>query len=521
MRWRGGVIATIVAAAALGVANPAEASGPGVGTGTGNKTVVRTDAGPVRGSAADGYLSFQGIPYAAAPVGALRWRDPRPVTGWSAPRDATAPGSPCPQGPGEAPSDDEDCLYLNVAVPGGPRRRPRPVIVFIPGGGFVIGAGADYDAHRMAIRGDVIIVTINYRLGVFGFFGYPGLAGSGDFGLADQQAALRWVHRNAAAFGGDPGNVTVAGNSAGAWSVCALLAAPGTAGLFGRALVESGPCTGTEARPFAPYGRPVSAVRAAGVTVAGQLGCTGGPTAVLACLRRQSVPALLAKNDAFAAPAYGTPLLPLDPGVALRRGLIHRVPVLIGNNHDEDYATAGGVIQAGSPVTAANWAETLTGLFVPATAARVLAHYPVTTDAAAGPALGAVLGDWNWACPTQTTERLLSGRVPTYGYEFADPNAPNIVLPNPPFPVRASHATEVSYLFDPGGWMVPLTPEQRRLSETMMDYWTSFARTGDPNTAGRPYWARYRGQPQSLAPDAIHPVDAAGEHQCSFWATVR
>ncbi|MEN3356285.1 MAG: para-nitrobenzyl esterase, partial [Mycobacteriales bacterium] len=351
-RWRGPLIAVLAAVAAGAAAGPlpAAAAGP-----TPGGPIVRTDAGPVRGTAADGYLNFQGIPYAAPPVGALRWRDPRPPGRWSAPRDATAPASPCPQGPGEVPSDNEDCLYLNVAAPATPAARPLPVLVWIPGGGFTIGAGTDYDAHRMAIRGGIIVVTINYRLGVFGFFGYPGLPGSGDYGLADQQAALRWVHRNAAAFGGDPGNVTVAGNSAGAWSVCAQLTSPATAALFSKALVESGPCTGTEARPFAPFGRPVAAVRAAGSQTAADLGCTG-PSA-LACLRRQPVPALLAHDDAFTAPAFGTPLLPADPGAALRAGRFHRVPVLIGNNHDEDLALAAGVIKAGTEITAANWPD--------------------------------------------------------------------------------------------------------------------------------------------------------------------
>jgi para-nitrobenzyl esterase len=515
------VVAAVVAGvAATALAGPAGA-GPAAAT-AGTGPLVWTDTGPLRGAAADGYLNFQGIPYAAPPVGPLRWRDPQPVPRWSAPRDATAPASPCPQGPGEIPSENEDCLYLNVAVPQPVTSgRPRPVLVWIHGGGFAIGAGADYDAHRMAIRGDVIVVTINYRLGIFGFFGFPGLAGSGTFGLADQQAALRWVQRNAAAFGGDPGNVTVGGNSAGAYSVCAHLAAPSSAGLFSKALVESGPCTGRESRPFAPFDRPLASVRAAGSQAADELGCTDARTA-LACLRRLAVPTLLARTQDFTAPAVGTRLLPTDPGAALRAGRFQHVPILIGNNHDEDLSLAAGIVKAGTEITAANWPETLRGFFTPAVAARVQARYPVTDDAAAGPALGTVLGDWNWACPTQASERLLAARVPTYGYEFADPAPPNIVLPDPPFPVGASHATEVSYLFDPAGWQVPLTPAQQGLADAMMRYWTNFARTGNPNGTGLPAWSRYRGRVQSLAPgaDGITPADAGRTHRCAFWSTV-
>jgi para-nitrobenzyl esterase len=180
--------------------------------------VVLTDAGPVRGTVTDDHHRFQGIPYAASTAGELRWRPPQPVRPWAQVRDATRPGPMCPQQPSsyaEVASLVEDCLCLNVTVPkaAGPQR-PRPVLVWIHGDG-AIGAGSFFDARRLATIGDVVAVTINYRLGIFGAFGYPGLDGSGAFGLQDQQAALRWVARNAAAFGGDPGNVTVFGESYG------------------------------------------------------------------------------------------------------------------------------------------------------------------------------------------------------------------------------------------------------------------------------------------------------------------
>jgi para-nitrobenzyl esterase len=207
--------------------------------------IVMTGSGPVRGVRGPAVDSYQGIPYAQPPTGDLRWRAPRPVRPWTTAIDATTPGPACAQNePGKPagttlPGSGEDCLYLNVTTPRGQR---RPVIVWIHGGGNTAGTGSEYDATRMATRGDVVVVTINYRLGVFGFFGYPGLSGSGAFGLQDQQAALRWVRANAAAFGGDPGNVTVAGESAGGVDICAQLTAPGSAGLFARAILQSGSC---------------------------------------------------------------------------------------------------------------------------------------------------------------------------------------------------------------------------------------------------------------------------------------
>jgi para-nitrobenzyl esterase len=178
--------------------------------------VVQTDAGPVRGTVTDDHRLFQGIPYAASTAGELRWRPPQPARPWTQVRDATRPGPMCPQQPSsyaDVASVAEDCLCLNVVVPrtAGPQ---RPVMVWIHGDG-AIGAGSFFDARRLATVGDVMVVMINYRLGIFGAFGYPGLEGSGAFGLQDQQAALGWVVRNAAAFGGDPGNVTVFGESYG------------------------------------------------------------------------------------------------------------------------------------------------------------------------------------------------------------------------------------------------------------------------------------------------------------------
>ncbi|ARF53589.1 carboxylesterase/lipase family protein [Streptomyces gilvosporeus] len=484
-------------------------------------TTVRTHGGLVRGAAHDGYRTFEGIPYAAPPVGRLRWAPPRRAAPWPGVRDATRPASACPQPAGEVPggSTDEDCLHLNVTTPDGAGpARPRPVIVWLHGGGFTTGAGNSYDARRMATRGDVVVVTVNYRLGALGFLAHHGLPGSGTFGLADQQAALRWVRAEIGAFGGDAHNVTLAGESAGGYSVCAQLAAPGAAGLFDRAIIESGPCTGRPDRPFAPSSVPLSTARATGADLAAKVGC-GSAHDVTACLRRVPVSRLLAAQNTDQQPAYATPLLPRDPAAAIAAGRFHHVPVLIGNNHDEGNGWAAGIVQAGNPVTPDTWPGVAAAFFpVPGQAKAIVREYPVhRTDG--GPVFGAVIGDADFACPTARTGSLLATQVPVWQYEFADEHAPPLIPGTPPFPLGAPHASELPYLFDLGGRPRDLTPAQHRLADTMVDYWTRFARTADPNGPSLPRWSRQA--VLSLAPDHIVPTRTAQRrHHCAFWNAV-
>ncbi|MGW2617842.1 carboxylesterase/lipase family protein [Streptomyces sp. NPDC001500] len=479
-------------------------------------TTVRTQDGPVRGAAHDGYRTFEGIPYAAPPVGRLRWAAPRPAAPWSGVRDATRPASPCPQPAGEVPggSTDEDCLRLNVTTPDGARpAHPRPVIVWLHGGGFTTGAAASYDARRMATRGDVVVVTVDYRLGALGFLAHAGLPGSGVFGLADQQAALRWVRAEIGAFGGDARNVTLAGESAGGYSVCAQIASPAAARLFDRAIIESGPCTGRPDRPFAPSSVPLSTATAAGADLAAKVGCAADRDA-LACLRRVDVTRLLAAQSADQQPAYATPLLPADPAAALASGRFHRVPVLIGGNHDEGNGWAAGIVQAGHPVDPDTWPDVVAAFF-PSQAGAIVREYPVhRTDG--GPVFGAVIGDADFACPTAGAAGLLAARAPVWRYEFADEHAPPLTPGPPPFPLGAPHASELPYLFDLGGRPRDLTAAQHRLADAMIDYWTRFARTGDPDGPSTPHWPR--GTVLSLAPDHIVPTRTTQRrHHCAFW----
>ncbi|MBV6697692.1 carboxylesterase/lipase family protein [Kitasatospora aureofaciens] len=481
-------------------AAPAQAAAPDP------DVVAATDAGPVHGSAHDGYRTFQGIPYAAPPTGDLRWRDPQPVTPWSGVREATAPGNRCPQGT----TGDEDCLYLNVTAPAGAER--RPVVVWLHGGSFTGGAGSDYDPHRMAVDGDVVVVTVNYRLGIYGYFGYPGLAGSGDFGLADQQAALRWVRRNAAAFGGDPANVTLAGQSAGGMSVCSQLTSPSAEGLFDKAIIQSGSCLIDYPKalfwPTIPAGSPWTgrtAVETAGSGLGTTLGC-----ADIACLRGKPAAELAGHLGEFAKPAYDTPLLPAEPAQALRDGRFHRVPVLQGGNRDE-HRSFVAVLDKMQPITEQRYHDLLAQSFG-AQADAVAERYPASDYPSPAVAWATVATDRIWSCPTLQSDRLLARHTPVYTYEFADRGAP--APPGLPagFPYGAYHASELPYLFDVAGLPATLDPGQQRLADRMIHSWTRFATTGHP-------WSRFDdGEARSLAPgEGARTVDLEDEHNCDLW----
>jgi para-nitrobenzyl esterase len=502
--------------------------------------VVVTDAGPVRGTATTQHRIFQGVPYAAAPTRDRRWRAPQPVIPWTQPRDATQPGSPCPQLPSsyaDVTSVDEDCLSLNITAPRDARRGARkPVMVWIHGDGAV-GAGHFFNADRLSADGDVVAVTINYRLGVFGGFGLSGLDGAGTFGLQDQQAALRWVRRNIDAFGGDPHNVTLFGVSYGGLATTAHLVAPGSTGLFDRAIIESGfglmdlPAEalfpGLGAQPWFGW-RPETEVAEAGAWVAGELGCNPADLAVaLACLRALPVEEILSfpqVMNIFQAIAYGGPTLPELPAEALREGRFHPVPVISGATRDE-HRTFVGLFRVlpGDPVTAQQYPQLLSAAFGADQVAAILRRYPLTDTESPSITWAGVLTDRMWAYSTFEQNRALAAHVPTYAYEFADRDAP-VYLPFPPdFPAGAYHAGDTPYVFRDKQFTDTATARQIRLSERMIHYWTNFARTGDPNATGLARWPRFRPAEsvphvQSLAPDRIGPVNYAAEHQLDFWS---
>jgi para-nitrobenzyl esterase len=488
--------------------------------------VVRTDKGFVQGTQAGGAREFLGIPYAAPPVGPLRWRPPRPAARWRGIRDATKPGDVCAQVgtivSGELnTSTAEDCLYLNVYTPPALPRRALPVMVWIHGGGFTGGAGSIYDGAPLAAGHDVIVVTINYRLGPFGFLALPSLgSASGDYGLLDQQAALRWVRRNARAFGGDPRDVTIFGESAGGASVCANMASPAASGLFERAIAESGCFL---------LGQGKQAAEQHGASFAASLGCTDPATAA-ACLRGKSAADLLAQAGGALGgwgPVSGTPALPLPVPTAFADGRYAHVPLIQGTNHDEGRFFVGFEFDAfGKPMTAAQYPQVLAGQFGASAAARIQAVYPLSGYPSPDLAYAAVFTDARFSCPALQADTL-AWRSGVYGYEFADENAPNDFGITFSFPLGAAHSTELQYVFGKipfADATPPFTPAQFALSAQMMAYWTRFAAAGNPNGGGAPYWPRFRPasqKVQTLVPDGTGPrAGFAAEHHCAFWSTI-
>ncbi|MDT9683995.1 carboxylesterase family protein [Streptomyces sp. TRM76323] len=538
VRWRAAVAGAALATAVTAVVVPPAPGRPGDGTGAapGDGT-ARTESGQVRGVRSRDHTVFYGIPYAGPPTGAHRWAPPRPPVRWSGVRDATRPGPLCPQVPSSyAPisSEEEDCLVLNVTTPPRAARRPAPLLVWIHGDGAV-GGGAFFDGRRLADRG-LVVVTVNYRMGVFGGLALPGLEGAGTFGLQDQRAALAWVRRNAAAFGGDLANVTVAGVSFGAAAIAGHLVSPASRGLFDRAVMASGEGMmdmpagtmgpGVPGYPWYVWrsGREMEDITAA---MTAPLGCGGrDPDRTLRCLRALPVRRILQVPhimNAFQAFGYGNATLPEPPPEALRAGRFHRVPVLSGATRDEHRTFVGMLYDAvGKPFTEADYHRSLRTAFG-SHARRVLAAYPADRFPSPALAWATVVTDRMWARGTEAQHRALGRHVPTYAYEFADREAP-MFLPLPGrFDFGAYHAGDLPYLFEDDEVEARFTPAQRRLSATMTAYWAAFARNGDPNAPGLPGWRAYRpgdrpAYTQSLAPDRIGPVDYRREHRLDFWS---
>lgn len=486
-----------------------------------DESVVRTTYGTVRGTLNPDNRVFLGIPFAAPPTGELRWRAPRPPAPWSGVRDATKVSDQCVQvgWPGTPPPGSEDCLYLNVWTP---RRTtsPKPVMVFLHGGGFIVGSGRYYDPKRLQAQDDVLVVTINYRLGALGYLKHPSLKDpyAGNFGLADQQAALRWVRTNISAFGGDPRNVTLWGESAGAVSTCAQLAAPGARGLFDKAIVQSGPCANDVVT------RRVAEQRA--LKAATTVGCPDVRTAV-ACLRSKPAAAFAKLDEERVGvvrrsaerpwmPVAGTPALPFQPLAAMRYGLAADVPIILGGTKDEMRGFVSNLL----PITAEEYPGEVRRLFGD-DAPAVLKAYPASRYDSPAIALATALSDEGkllGACTQLPVVKAARGRV--YLYEFAEDSGR--VIPDYDYPLGAYHGSDVPYFFGstatPGpGTPPPLTERQKVLANKLSGYWTTFARTGVPG----PEWSAVRnGSALSLSVDEITRIDLAQEHSCGFWQSL-
>lgn len=493
--------------------------------------VVVTDTGRLRGFVADGVREYRGIPFARPPTGPRRFAPPVPQPRWGDVLDASGHRSPCPQVVRFAQTDgseDEDCLYLNIAAPVAEHNGARPVLVWVHGGAYVGGSADIYPLRDLALRGDLVVVSINYRLGVLGFFAHPALdpRHAGALGLEDQREALRWVRRNIAAFGGDPRRVTLAGESAGASSVCLQLVAPERSrGLFDRAIIQSIGC------PLQLRTRAQAVATA--LAVAERVHCTDAARAA-ACLRAVPVPALLEAQTAVAAldprafvPALGTASTPRQPLEALRRGEFLRVPILNGGNRDEMRLYIGYEVAGGHPIGAADVGARLQALYGP-NAARVAAAYPRAEQDSVPAWLGRVESDFTPAGPLSNclmlgTARLASRWIPVYEYEFTDDAAPP-VMPDPGFPMGAVHSAELAYFFPNISFNhridgPDVAPGSRILARQMVEYWSAFVRDGRPAVAGLPAWPAFHGAADVLRldPAGVATFDADATHHCSLW----
>jgi para-nitrobenzyl esterase len=518
--------------------------------GSPNAAIV-TEDGPLKGMETSATDVFLGIPYAKPPIGNLRWMPPQPHGKWKGVFRATQFGNFCTQPDGSGGTlGNEDCLTLNVFRPIQKKNQNKkhllPVMVWIHGGGLVTGGSFIYDPTPLVLRGGLIVVTINYRLGFLGFFAHPAIDDeghtNGDYGYMDQQLALRWVQDNIAAFGGDPHHVTIFGQSAGGQSIYSNMASPTAAGLFQQAISESGAYL--EAQDYFDFIVPLATGETtgtrlvpSGTTVATIVGCGSSQTAE--CLRAVPASSLALAEPGTIFPFVDGTILTQTPSAAFASGQFNRVPVISGGNHDEWRIFVAQTYDfAGSPLTDAGYpAAVATLLMDPLLAAFVLPSYPLINyppppppflPASAPLAVGALGTDDIFACPERNIVRLLSNSVTVYAYEFNDEGAPpDFADPLATFPLGAYHAAEIQYLFNINQRFFgfnPFTPDQQQLSNTMIGYWTQFANTGDPNFTGAPTWSPYdpgTDQFQSLVPPTPE-VESNYDtgHQCStLWNT--
>jgi para-nitrobenzyl esterase len=474
----------------------------------GADVVMVPNVGTINGSSAGGMRSFKGIPYATPPSGPLRWKPPQKAAPLSAPLDATKFGSGCVQDktPFGSGSTNEDCLFLNVYAPAG--AGPYPVMFWIHGGAFLSGESTEYDASKLVAQG-VVVVTINYRLGMLGFLAHPAIdngagAASTNYGLLDQQLALQWVKDNIASFGGDETNVTVFGESAGGFSVHSQLVMPNAHGLFQKAIVESG-AYGNTLQPT------LDTAKMQGASFATNAHCPDPCTADY--LRGLSAADVLAAQDLLKLqtllPAVDGTVIPTGGvGGALAGGTYEKVPVIEGSNKDEwALFVALYLIQSNAMLaTETDYEAAAAATFgVDASIATgLIAPYPLS-DYMMDPAraLTAAGTDFVFSCPSRATDIQLSANAPTYAYEFSDEAAPSLLLPvptsDPGFKFGAAHASELQFIWNlptPNG--LALSADEQALSDTMVKYWTQFAKTGDPSFSGGPAWPAYTATGDSI-----------------------
>ncbi|MCX5826638.1 MAG: carboxylesterase family protein [Deltaproteobacteria bacterium] len=461
--------------------------------------IIQLHSGPISGEVEDGVRVFMGIPYAAPPVGELRWKPPQAVAAWNQVRNATAFSPSCPQPKQQdAGKFSEDCLYLNVWTPAKKPGERLPVMVWIHGGAFNFGSPAqpEYNGRNLAEKG-VVVVTINYRLGPLGFLVHPLLSKesdhntSGNYGLLDQIAALKWVQKNIAAFGGDPERVTIFGQSAGSRSVSLQMISPLSAGLFHRAIAESGgPIIGSE------YLNPVFNGNMANVSKMGQklaakLGCDKDEDALTA-MRAKSAQEIVAAADCktsvfeeglFFAPVFDGWVLPKDPLAAFSGGKQHDVPIIVGSTLNE-----GTLYLADEKdLTVGKYKSFLKARFAD-NYGKAFAMFPANQAKDVVPAIDHFLTVAANAQPARFVAQSMElKKSRAYLYQFT--RLPDTAMARK---LGVHHGAELAYVFGNMNKSDGYDDTDIELSEQMMAYWVNFARTGNPNGQGLVDWPAYK-----------------------------
>lgn len=503
---------------------------------SGTNPNVTIDAGILKGTTENGAQAFKGIPYAAAPRGNLRWLPPQPVTPWQGTRNANAFAEPCPQAQ-EADNGalvamgNEDCLYLNVWTPENRAVDANlPVMFFIHGGADLFGSASEsidfvlntsggpawYDGARAAARGNVVLVTLNYRLGALGFLAHSAMlpdsaTGSvGNYGLLDQIAALQWVQRNIRVFGGDPARVMIFGQSAGAYNVCTILASPLAAGLFSRAAMHSGSC--------AIHSAALAQTNAEALVT--ELGCAGAAD-FMGCLRALPPEALVLADNAQPVGLGSFRMFPAVDGYVvtdlpiaiIQQNAHNAVPFLVGSNSEEYAHRFVGLSAAAYPATVA-------ALVGAANLNLVLALYPLSDFPNPGAAAAAVLGDRNITCPARLYATTMATRqsAPVYRYFFRRMLSTSLREAD-----GAYHASELLYLFQHmDGQSFDANDDDRTVQDRMLQYWTNFATSGDPNGGTMPAWPRYEGGSDPYQIIDVNPASGSQlfQQKCNMWLTL-
>ena len=494
-------------------------------------SVLKIDNGPLRGVDDGEMLSYLGIPYAAPPVGDLRWRPPQAPQPWTETRDATKISDACAQnadlGAFATSGGSEDCLYLNVYAPRAAVQAGKPlrVFVWIHGGSLWVGQGSDYNPGKLVLDGQTVVVTLNYRLGTFGFFSHPAIDREGhavaNYGLMDQSFALDWVKRNIAAFGGDPNNVTIAGESSGGNSVLAHVISPWSTGKFQHAIGMSAAALVIR-HPNFGASRPLDVAQKAGSDFAIAAGC-GDQSAD--CLRKLTAGQILAAQKPYLTNQIiiDGNFMPVHPGEALKSGRFNKVTLINGTTRDEGRFFVGfPENETGQPMTEEGYPGALEAFFGANLAPRVREEYPLDDYNSPSEAYAAAATDYLFSCPALMVNRWASQATSVYAYEFADRTAPSYLKPTT-FPLGAAHTYELPYVF-PGfhggalGVPVALNPLQEKLSDEMVRYWTTASEASQWRE-----WPRYAPEQQNvlrlMLPQStvLRSGRFAKDHHCGFW----